>query len=142
MDGGSALRLMQRAFASDPGDDSARVPWSLAPRKSKTGKKRSSLLERTSGAAGSAFALAPSTLKLARAALLENSDPAVPGAAHHVQRSDRRCAAGGRAVLVVGAHQAVKEAAGVTVNDVVSGHVVRSAARLSPRPERFHRMTR
>ena len=36
MDGVSALRLMQRAFASDPGDDSARVPWSLAPRKSKT----------------------------------------------------------------------------------------------------------
>ncbi|WP_219859235.1 wax ester/triacylglycerol synthase family O-acyltransferase, partial [Mycobacterium intracellulare] len=33
MDGVSALRLMQRAFTSDPDDDEVRVPWSIAPRK-------------------------------------------------------------------------------------------------------------
>jgi diacylglycerol O-acyltransferase / wax synthase len=32
MDGVSALRLMQRAFTSDPNDDEVRVPWALKPR--------------------------------------------------------------------------------------------------------------
>ena len=120
MDGVSALRLMQRAFASDPGDDSARVPWSLAPRKSKTGKKRSSLLERASGAAGSAFALAPSTLKLARAALLEQQLTLpfrAPRTMFNVRIGGaRRVAAQSWSLERI---KAVKEAAGVTVNDVV-----------------------
>ncbi|MBV9720818.1 MAG: wax ester/triacylglycerol synthase family O-acyltransferase, partial [Mycobacterium sp.] len=73
MDGVSALRLMQRAFSADPDDDEVRVPWNLGRRKSKSKeqKTRPSLLGRAGRTAGSAFALAPSTLKLARAALLE-----------------------------------------------------------------------
>lgn len=70
MDGVSALRLMQRAFTSDPTDDEVRVPWSLGPRQRRQ-RKSPSLLGRATRAAESAFALAPSTLKLARAALLE-----------------------------------------------------------------------
>jgi WS/DGAT/MGAT family acyltransferase len=120
MDGVSALRLMQRAFTSDPDDDSARVPWSLAPRKSKTGKKPPSLLERASGAAGSAFALAPSTLKLARAALLEQQLTLpfrAPRTMFNVRIGGaRRIAAQSWSLERI---KAVKEAAGVTVNDVV-----------------------
>jgi WS/DGAT/MGAT family acyltransferase len=120
MDGVSALRLMQRAFASDPDDDSGQVPWSLAPRPNKTGTKRTSLLERASGAAGSAFALAPSTLKLARAALLEQQLTLpfrAPRTMFNVRIGGaRRVAAQSWSLERI---KAVKEAAGVTVNDVV-----------------------
>jgi WS/DGAT/MGAT family acyltransferase len=120
MDGVSALRLMQRAFASDPDDDSLRVPWSLGPRKSKTGKKRSSLLGTASGAAGSAFALAPSTLKLARAALVEQQLTLpfrAPRTMFNVRIGGaRRVAAQSWPLERI---KAVKQAAGVTVNDVV-----------------------
>jgi diacylglycerol O-acyltransferase / wax synthase len=71
MDGVSALRLMQRAFTSDPADDEVRVPWALGPRQRKDSGKSPSPLERLTGALGSAAALGPSTLSLARAALLE-----------------------------------------------------------------------
>jgi diacylglycerol O-acyltransferase / wax synthase len=120
MDGVSALRLMQRAFASDPDDDEMRVPWSLAARKNKTGKKRSSLFEQASSAAGSAFALAPSTLKLARAALLEQQlvlPFRAPRTMFNVRIGGaRRVAAQSWSLERI---KAVKQAAGVTVNDVV-----------------------
>ena len=119
MDGVSALRLMQRAFASDPDDNSAKVPWSLAPRKSKPGKN-TSLLERASGAAGSALALAPSTLKLARAALIEQQltlPLRAPRTMFNVRIGGaRRVAAQSWSMDRI---KAVKQAAGVTVNDVV-----------------------
>src|ERR1700746_1277028 len=99
---------------------SARVPWSLAPRKSKAGKKPSSLLERASGAAGSAFALAPSSLRLARAALLEQQLTLpfrAPRTMFNVRIGGaRRVAAQSWSLERI---KAVKEAAGVTVNDVV-----------------------
>jgi WS/DGAT/MGAT family acyltransferase len=120
MDGVSALRLMQRAFASDPDDDRVQVPWSLGPRKSATGKQRSSLLEKVSSAAGSAFALAPSTLKLARAALLEQQLTLpfrAPRTMFNVRIGGaRRVAAQSWSLERI---NAVKDAAGVTVNDVV-----------------------
>ena len=120
MDGVSALRLMQRAFASDPDDDRVQVPWSLAPRKSKSGTKRSSPLGRASGAAGSAFAFAPSTLKLARAALLEQQlvlPFRAPRTMFNVRIGGaRRVAAQSWSLERI---KAVKDAAGVTVNDVV-----------------------
>jgi WS/DGAT/MGAT family acyltransferase len=120
MDGVSALRLMQRAFASDPDDDTVQVPWSLAPRKSKSGNKRSSPLERVSGAAGSALALAPSALKLARAALVEQQlvlPFRAPRTMFNVRIGGaRRVAAQSWALERI---EAVKEAAGVTINDVV-----------------------
>jgi diacylglycerol O-acyltransferase / wax synthase len=120
MDGVSALRLMQRAFASDPDDDAVRVPWGLGPRESTTAKQRSSLLEKASGAAGSAFALAPSTLKLVRAALLEQQLTLpfrAPRTMFNVRIGGaRRVAAQSWSLERI---KAVKEAAGVTVNDVV-----------------------
>lgn len=120
MDGVSALRLMQRAFASDPRDVAARVPWSLGPRTTKTAEKRSSLFEQASQAAGSAFALAPSTLKLARAALLEQQlilPFRAPRTMFNVRIGGaRRVAAQSWSLERI---KAVKDAAGVTVNDVV-----------------------
>jgi len=120
MDGVSALRLMQRAFASDPDDDRVQVPWSLAPRKSNSGKKQSSLFERASGVAGSAFALAPSTLKLARAALVEQQ-LVLPFRAPRTMFNVR--IGGARRVAAqswpLDRIKAVKDTAGVTVNDVV-----------------------
>ena len=120
MDGVSALRLMQRAFASDPDDDEVRVPWSLAPRKRKTEQKRPSLLEQARGATGSALALAPSTLKLARAALLEQQLTLpfrAPRSMFNVRIGGaRRVAAQSWPLERI---KAVKQAAGVTVNDVV-----------------------
>jgi diacylglycerol O-acyltransferase / wax synthase len=71
MDGVSALRLMQRAFTDDPEDDEVRVPWALGPRHKPDSGKGSSPLDTLTGALGSAARLGPSTLSLARAALLE-----------------------------------------------------------------------
>ncbi|MEE6178277.1 WS/DGAT/MGAT family O-acyltransferase [Mycobacterium sp. 050134] len=119
MDGVSALRLMQRAFASDPTDDEVRVPWSLGPRPRQQ-RKSPSLLGRAGRAAGSAFALAPSTLKLARAALLEQQLTLpfqAPRSMFNVRIGGaRRVAAQSWSLERI---NAVKSAAGVTVNDVV-----------------------
>jgi WS/DGAT/MGAT family acyltransferase len=119
MDGVSALRLMQRAFTADPDDDEVRVPWSLGPRQRKP-RKRPSLLGRIGNTAGSAFALAPSTLKLARAALLEQQLTLpfqAPRSMFNVRIGGaRRVAAQSWSLERI---KAVKSAAGVTVNDVV-----------------------
>jgi WS/DGAT/MGAT family acyltransferase len=120
MDGVSALRLMQRAFTADPGDDEVRVPWNLGPRKNREPRKRPSLLERAGRTAGSAFALAPSTLKLGRAALLEQQLTLpfrAPRTMFNVRIGGaRRVAAQSWSLDRI---KAVKSAAGVTVNDVV-----------------------
>lgn len=71
MDGVSALRLMQRAFTDDPGDDEVRVPWELKARHRPGGGQKSSPLDALTDTVRSTAALAPSTLTLARAALLE-----------------------------------------------------------------------
>lgn len=114
MDGVSALRLMQRAFTSDPDDDEVRVPWSLGPRKGP------SLFGRVGRTAGSALAMAPSTLKLARAALLEQQLTLpfrAPRTMFNVRIGGaRRVAAQSWSLDRV---KAVKSAAGMTVNDVV-----------------------
>ncbi len=119
MDGVSALRLMQRAFTADPDDDEVRVPWALGPRQRKP-RKRPSLLERIGGTAGSALSLAPSTLKLARAALLEQQLTLpfqAPRSMFNVRIGGaRRVAAQSWSLERI---KAVKSAAGVTVNDVV-----------------------
>lgn len=119
MDGVSALRLIQRAFTTDPDDDEVRVPWNLPPRK-KERRNRRSLLERAAGTAGSAFALAPSSVKLARAALLEQQLTLpfrAPRSMFNVRIGGaRRVAAQSWSLDRI---KAVKSAAGVTVNDVV-----------------------
>ncbi|ORB72419.1 WS/DGAT/MGAT family O-acyltransferase [Mycobacterium scrofulaceum] len=120
MDGVSAMRLVQRAFTPDPDDDEVRVPWSLGPRKRGGEQKRQSLLERAGRTAGSALALAPSTLKLARAALLEQQLTMpfrAPRSMFNVRIGGaRRVAAQSWSLDRI---KAVKSAAGVTVNDVV-----------------------
>lgn len=120
MDGVSALRLMQRAFTSDPDDDEVRVPWSIGPRTRGDRGGRPSLLERAGRTAGSALSLAPSTLKLARAALLEQQ-LTLPFRAPRTMFNVR--IGGARRVAAqswgLDRIKAVKSAAGVTVNDVV-----------------------
>ncbi len=120
MDGVSAMRLMQRAFASDPEDDEVRVPWGIGPRKRKERDSRPSLISRAGSAAGSALALAPSTVKLARAALVEQQltlPLRAPRTMFNVRIGGaRRVAAQSWSLDRI---KAVKSAAGVTVNDVV-----------------------
>ncbi len=120
MDGVSALRLMQRAFSTHPDDAEVQVPWSLAPRKRTTDRDRPSLIERAGSAAGSAFELAPSTLRLARAALLDQQLTLpfrAPRTMFNVRIGGaRRVAAQSWSMERI---KAVKDAAGVTVNDVV-----------------------
>lgn len=120
MDGVSALRLIQRAFSTDPDDDEVRVPWNLGPRKNGKPRKQPSVFERAGRTAGSAFALAPSTLKLARAALLEQQLTLpfrAPRTMFNVRIGGaRRVAAQSWSLERI---KAVKSAAGVTVNDVI-----------------------
>lgn len=120
MDGVSALRLMQRAFTTDPDDDEVRVPWSLGPRQRKAPRLRPSLLGQAGRTAGSAFALAPSTLRLARAALLEQQLTLpfrAPRTMFNVRIGGaRRVAAQSWSLDRI---EGIKSAAGVTVNDVV-----------------------
>ncbi|HTX97366.1 MAG TPA: wax ester/triacylglycerol synthase family O-acyltransferase [Mycobacterium sp.] len=119
MDGVSALRLMQRAFTPDPDDDEVRVPWSIG-RRPRWERQRPSIFERAGRAAGSAFALAPSTLKVARAALLQQQLTLpfrAPRTMFNVRIGGaRRVAAQSWSLDRV---KAIKSAAGVTVNDVV-----------------------
>jgi WS/DGAT/MGAT family acyltransferase len=120
MDGVSALRLMQRAFTPDPHDDEVRVPWSLGPRKRSGRGQQSSLLDRVGRTAGSALAFAPSTLKLARAALLEQQLTLpfrAPRSMFNVRIGGaRRVAAQSYSLERI---KAVKSATGATINDVV-----------------------
>jgi WS/DGAT/MGAT family acyltransferase len=120
MDGVSALRLMQRAYTPDPTDDEVRVPWSLGRLPRQEHSKRPSLLAQVGNVAGSVAALAPSTLKLARAALLEQQLTLpfqAPRTMFNVRIGGaRRVAAQSWSLNRI---KAVKSAAGVTVNDVV-----------------------
>ncbi len=117
IDGVSALKLMQRALSNDPDDPEIRAPWSIPERKRKsTPASPLSSLMRT---AGSVAALGPSTVSLARAALLEQQLTLPFGAPRTMLNvkigGARRCAAQSWSVDRI---KSVKRAAGVTVNDV------------------------
>lgn len=72
IDGVSALKLTERTLSEDPADTAVRVPWDLPPRRRpKTPGEGPGRLAELSGAVGSLAALVPSTINLARAALLE-----------------------------------------------------------------------
>jgi WS/DGAT/MGAT family acyltransferase len=111
---------MQRAFSPDPDDDEVRVPWGIGRKHRKAQGKGPSLLARAGSAAGSALSLAPSTLKLARAALIEQQltlPLRAPRTMFNVPIGGaRRVAAQSWSLDRI---KAVKSAAGVTVNDVV-----------------------
>ena len=118
IDGVSAQKLMQRAMSTDPDDPEIRAPWSLPKPKRKASP--SSPLRSLIHAAGSVAALAPSTISLARAALLEQQVTLPFGAPRTMLNvkigGARRCAAQSWSVDRI---KSVKKAAGVTVNDVV-----------------------
>ncbi|ULE33436.1 WS/DGAT/MGAT family O-acyltransferase [Mycobacterium sp. IDR2000157661] len=121
LDGISAQRLMVRSMSPDPGDREIRVPWALAPkRRDKGGGESRSLLRSVTGTVGSVAALAPSSLGLARAALLEQQ-LTLPFRAPKTMFNTpiggaRRTAAQSYPLARL---RAIKSAAGVTVNDVV-----------------------
>ncbi|WP_445163086.1 WS/DGAT/MGAT family O-acyltransferase [Mycobacterium sp. Dal123C01] len=118
IDGVSALKLMQRALSNDPDDAEIRAPWSLRkPKRKSAPSSRLSSLMRT---AGSLAALAPSTVSLARAAFFEQQLTLPFGAPRTMLNvkigGARRCAAQSWSVDRI---KNVKNAAGVTLNDVV-----------------------
>lgn len=118
IDGVSALKLLQRTLSDDPRDTEIRAPWTLPERGHQTG--RSSPLRSLMHTAGSVAALAPSVVSLARAALLEQQLTLPFGAPRTMLNvkigGARRCAAQSWSVERI---KGVKNAAGVTVNDVV-----------------------
>jgi diacylglycerol O-acyltransferase len=121
LDGVSAQRLTIRSMSPDPDDREITVPWTLGPkRKSKESDGGQSALQSITGAVGSLAALAPSTLSVARAALVEQ-ELTLPFRAPKTMFNvpiggARRVAAQSWPLARI---KAVKSAAGVTVNDVV-----------------------
>ncbi len=118
IDGVSALKLMQRALSDRPDDHEIRAPWSL-PRP-KRGSSPASPLRSLMKTARSVAALAPSTVSLARAALLEQQLTLPFGAPRTMLNvkigGARRCAAQSWSLDRI---NAVKKATGATANDVV-----------------------
>ena len=120
LDGVSAMKLMRRSLSDDPQDTELRAPWTIGPRRRAKDKKRSSPLGDLVKVAGSIAGLGPSALTVARAALLEQQLTLPFGAPKTMFNvpigGARRCAAQSWPLKRV---IAVKDAAGVTVNDVV-----------------------
>ncbi|MBO0680187.1 wax ester/triacylglycerol synthase family O-acyltransferase [Mycolicibacterium sp. S2-37] len=119
IDGVSALKLTQRALSTDPDDTEVKVPWNL-PYTPRPKPPETSLLQKLGRTAGSVAGLAPSTLGLARAALLEQQLQLPYGAPKTMFNvpigGARRVAAQSWPLERI---RNVKEAAGVTVNDAV-----------------------
>lgn len=122
IDGVSAMRLMQRSLSTDPDDTELRVPFNLPPRRGGKPESGGSLLGSIGGVVESIAGLAPSTLKVARAALLEQQLTLpfrAPKTMFNVKIGGaRRVAAQSWPLARI---KSVKEAAGsgTTVNDVV-----------------------
>ncbi|WP_422750057.1 WS/DGAT/MGAT family O-acyltransferase [Mycobacterium sp. WMMD1722] len=119
IDGVSALKLTQRALSTDRADTERRVPWDL-PYRPRPKPPEASLLQKVGRTAGSVAGLAPSTLGLARAALLEQQLQLPFGAPKTMFNvpigGARRVAAQSWPLERI---RNVKAAAGVTVNDAV-----------------------
>ncbi|BBZ02297.1 diacylglycerol O-acyltransferase [Mycolicibacterium chitae] len=122
IDGVSALKLTERTLSTDPNDTEVRAPWALPPKKSTRRGDGSvgQLLRTVADTAGSVAGVAPSTVKLARAALLEQQLTLPFGAPKTILNGK---IGGARRVAAQSWPQdrvkRVKQAAGVTVNDVV-----------------------
>jgi WS/DGAT/MGAT family acyltransferase len=119
IDGISLLRLMQRTLSTDPREAEVRMPWTVPPRR-RPHPGATSRLRALTGLAGSVAALGPSTVSLARAALLQQQLTLpfeAPRTMFNVKIGGaRRCAAQSWPVSRI---KEVKKAAGVTLNDVV-----------------------
>jgi diacylglycerol O-acyltransferase len=118
IDGVSALKLMQRTMSTDADDPELRAIWSL-PRRHRISADRSRW-QTLRQLAGSVAAFVPSTWSLARAALVEQQ-LTLPFAAPRTMLNvpiggARRVAAQSWSLDRI---KSIKQAAGVTVNDVV-----------------------
>ncbi len=120
VDGVSALRLLQGSLSADPEDDQIRVPWSMPSRPGTQSAARVGRWQKLVGTMRSVARYAPSTVALGRAALLQQQ-LTLPFRAPRTMLNvpiggARRCAAQSWSLDRI---QHVKDAAGVTVNDVV-----------------------
>jgi diacylglycerol O-acyltransferase / wax synthase len=121
LDGVSAQRLTIRSMTPDPDDREIRVPWTLGPKRSgrANGQSRSAL-QSIAGTVGSLASVAPSTLAIARAALVEQQLTLpfrAPKTMFNVPIGGARRAAAQSWPLA--RIKAVKNASGATVNDVI-----------------------
>lgn len=120
LDGVSAMKLTRRTLSTDPQDNEIRAPWTIGPRARNKDKGRGSPLDGLRRAAGSIAGLAPSAVTIARAALLEQQLTLpfeAPKTMFNVPIGGaRRVAAQSWPVKRI---IAIKDAAGVTVNDVI-----------------------
>lgn len=118
IDGVSALKLLMRTLSEDPDDTAVRVPWTL-PRRNRP-RQSSSLARTVADTVGSVAGLAPSTVKLARAALLEQQLTlpfSAPKTMFNVKIGGARRVAAQSWPLE--RFQRIARATGFTVNDVV-----------------------
>jgi len=120
LDGVSAMKLMRRSLSLDPQDTQVLAPWSIGPRQRAKEKRSLSPVGELKRAAGGIAGLAPSALTVTRAALLEQQLTlpfAAPKTMFNVPIGGaRRCAAQSWPIK---RFIAIKDAAGVTLNDVV-----------------------
>lgn len=120
LDGVSAMKLTRRTLSADPQDTEIRAPWNIGPRAHHRDKGRPSRLGQLRQAAGSIAGLAPSALTVVRAALLEQQLTLpfeAPKTMFNVPIGGaRRVAAQSWPLKRI---VAIKDAAGVTVNDVI-----------------------
>ncbi|CAN5777523.1 wax ester/triacylglycerol synthase family O-acyltransferase [soil metagenome] len=125
IDGVSALKLTQRTLSTGPDDTELRVPWTLAPKKrDRQNSSSPSLVQSLMSTAGSIAGLAPSTLGLARAALVEQQLTlpfAAPKTMFNVKIGGARRVAAQSWPMerVKRIKQASSQTGAVTVNDVV-----------------------
>ena len=120
VDGVSALNLLQGSLSTDPDDHEVQAPWSVPPRAATRPAQGAGRWEKLTGTMQSAMRHASSTVTLGRAALLEQQ-LTLPFRAPRTMLNvpiggARRCAAQSWSLDRI---KAVKNAAGVTVNDVV-----------------------
>ena len=121
IDGVSAQRLLMRSMTSDPDDRELRVPWTLGrPDPKPTERTRRSPLQNLVDTAGSIASLAPSTLHIAKAGLLEQQLTLpfrAPKTMFNVPIGGaRRVAAQSWPLARI---RGIKSVTGATVNDVV-----------------------
>ena len=120
IDGVSAMRVMRRALATDPEEDEVRMVWGTNGRRSVRGKPRPSRLGELVKIAESIAGLGPSAVFLAQKGLFQQQLTLPFGAPRTILNvpigGARRCAAQS---WPMARFMAIKQAAGVTLNDVV-----------------------
>lgn len=120
VDGVSALNMLQGSLSADPGNNEIVAPWSLPPHRAAQAESSRDMLQKLSGTMRSAARHAAASAKIGRAALLAQ-ELTLPFRAPRTMFNvpiggARRCAAQSWPLDRI---KDVKNAAGVTVNDVV-----------------------